>query len=52
VHATVNDPRTNKALQKIGADPLTSTPAEFTALIKGDWETYGNAIRVSGIKAN
>jgi tripartite-type tricarboxylate transporter receptor subunit TctC len=52
VHATVNDPRTNKALQKIGADPLTSTPAEFAALIKGDWETYGNAIRVSGIKAN
>ncbi len=52
VHGTVNDPRTNKALQKLGADPLTSTPAEFAALIKGDWETYGNAIRVSGIKAN
>jgi len=49
VHQTVNDPATKKALQKLGADPLASTPAEFAALIKGDWTYFGNAIRVSGI---
>jgi tripartite-type tricarboxylate transporter receptor subunit TctC len=52
LHRTVNDPGTNKALQKIGAEPLTSTPEEFAALIKSDWTSFGNAIRVSGIKAN
>ena len=52
LHQTVNDPATNKALIKIGAEPLTSTPQEFAALIKSDWDSFGNAIRVSGIKAN
>jgi tripartite-type tricarboxylate transporter receptor subunit TctC len=52
LHAAINDPATNKSLQKIGAEPLTSTPQEFAALIKSDWESFGNAIRVSGIKAN
>ena len=52
VHQTVNDPRTRKALEKLGADPLTSTPAEFAALIKSDWKYFGDAIRVSGIKTN
>jgi len=52
VHQTVNDPGTRKALERLGADPLTSTPAEFAALIKSDWKYFGDAIRVSGIKTN
>lgn len=52
LHAAINDPGTNKSLQKIGAEPFTSTPAEFAVLIKSDWDSFGNAIRVSGIKAN
>ncbi|HXV10113.1 MAG TPA: tripartite tricarboxylate transporter substrate-binding protein [Burkholderiales bacterium] len=52
LHAAINDPATNKSLQKIGAEPLTSTPQEFAALIKSDWDSFGNAIRVSGIKTN
>jgi tripartite-type tricarboxylate transporter receptor subunit TctC len=56
LHATliraIKDPETNAALVKLGAEPLTTTPAEFAETIKRDWKSYGDAIRVSGIKPN
>jgi tripartite-type tricarboxylate transporter receptor subunit TctC len=46
----VNDPVTNEGLKKIGAEPRTSTPAEFAALIAKDWKSYGEAIRLANLK--
>ena len=48
----VKDPETNAALIKLGAEPITSTPAEFAETIKRDWKSFGEAIRVSGIQPN
>jgi tripartite-type tricarboxylate transporter receptor subunit TctC len=54
LHATlvraVQDPATNEGLKKIGAEPLTSMPAAFSELIRKDWKTYGEAIRVANLK--
>jgi len=46
----VNDPATNDALKKIGAEPALSPPAEFSALIEKDWKVYGEAIRIANVK--
>ncbi len=48
----IADPPTNAAMIKLGAEPMASTPAEFAAVIKRDWKSFGDAIRVSGIKPN
>ena len=47
----VNEPTTNNALKKVGAEPITSTPAEFTQRIAKDWTRMGEAIRVASLKA-
>ncbi len=47
----VEDPPTNEALKKIGAEPRTLPPAEFAALIARDWKVYGEAIRIANVKA-
>jgi len=56
LHATlvkaVNDPATNSSLKKVGAEPLTSTPAEFASLIAKDWKIIGEAIRVANLKVD
>ncbi|MGQ0752791.1 MAG: Bug family tripartite tricarboxylate transporter substrate binding protein [Betaproteobacteria bacterium] len=46
----VNDPTTNEALKRVGAEPSTTTPGEFSALIQKDWKTYGEAIRIANLK--
>ena len=46
----VNDPTTNESLKRVGAEPSTSTPGEFSALIHKDWKTYGEAIRIANLK--
>ncbi|MGZ8264892.1 MAG: Bug family tripartite tricarboxylate transporter substrate binding protein [Burkholderiales bacterium] len=46
----LNDPATNEAMKKIGAEPQLSTSAEFAALIAKDWKVYGEAIRVANLK--
>lgn len=46
------DPATNAAMIKLGAEPMATTPTEFTAVIARDWKSFGDAIRVSGIKPN
>jgi tripartite-type tricarboxylate transporter receptor subunit TctC len=52
LHKAMNDPETNAAMVKLGAEPLLSTPAEFAEVIRRDWKAYGDAIRVSGIQPN
>ena len=47
---TVQDPFTNEALKKVGAEPLLRPPAEFSALIAKDWNVYGEAIRIANVK--
>lgn len=46
----VNDPATNEALKKVGAEPHTSTPEELQKVIVTDWKAYGDAIRVANVK--
>jgi len=48
----VNDPPTNEALKRVGAEPLSGTPAEFAALIAKDWKSFGEAIRIAGLKVD
>lgn len=54
LHATlvkaVNDPTTNEALKKVGAEPALMPPGEFGALIEKDWKLYGEAIRIANVK--
>jgi tripartite-type tricarboxylate transporter receptor subunit TctC len=45
----INEPATNEALKKVGAEPLTSTPEEFRQRIAKDWKSMGEAIRVAGL---
>ena len=56
LHATlvkaVNDPATGEALKRVGAEPLTGTPAEFAALIAKDWKSFGEAIRIANLKVD
>ena len=47
----LSDPGVNEGLKRVGAEPRTSTPAEFTAQIMKDWKSYGEAIRVANLKA-
>lgn len=48
----VNDPAANEALKRVGAEPLTSTPAGFAALIAKDWKSFGEAIRIANLKVD
>jgi len=52
LHRAVNDPATNAAMRKLGAEPVIGTSEEFARLIKADWKNFGDAIRVAGLKAN
>jgi tripartite-type tricarboxylate transporter receptor subunit TctC len=52
LHEAVKDPTTNAALKRSGAEPVTGSGPEFAALIRKDWKNFGEAIRVSGLKAN
>jgi tripartite-type tricarboxylate transporter receptor subunit TctC len=47
VHA---DPATRERIRGIALDPLATTPKEFTALIRADYEKYGKAVRAAGVK--
>jgi tripartite-type tricarboxylate transporter receptor subunit TctC len=48
----LNDPATNEGLKKVGAEPVTSTPAEFAQLIAKDWKSFGEAIRVANLRTD
>jgi tripartite-type tricarboxylate transporter receptor subunit TctC len=46
----VEDPSTNEALKKIGAEPRLAPTAELSAIIAKDWKSYGEAIRIANVK--
>ena len=48
--AIVNMPETKDLLAKNGADPITNTPAEFSALIKDEIGKYVKAVKAAGMK--
>jgi tripartite-type tricarboxylate transporter receptor subunit TctC len=56
LHATlvqaVNDPATSEALKRVGAEPQTSTPEQFTSLIVREWKNFGEAIRIAQLKVD
>jgi tripartite-type tricarboxylate transporter receptor subunit TctC len=37
-------------IEALGAEVTTSTPSQFAALIRSDWDSYGKAIRAANIK--
>ena len=48
----MKDPQTVSAMSKLGAEPMATTGAEFAQVIKEDWKSFGDAIRVSGLTPN
>jgi tripartite-type tricarboxylate transporter receptor subunit TctC len=48
----MKDPQTNSAMIKLGAEPMATTAAEFAQVIKEDYKSFGEAVRISGIEPN
>jgi hypothetical protein len=48
----MKDRQTIDAMIKLGAEPMATTPEEFAAVIKRDWQAFGDAIRIAGITPN
>jgi tripartite-type tricarboxylate transporter receptor subunit TctC len=48
--ATVAAPDTREALDKAGAEPITSTPAELAAMIKDGVGKYAKVVKAAGVK--
>jgi tripartite-type tricarboxylate transporter receptor subunit TctC len=48
--AAVNAKETSEALDKAGAEPLTSTPAELAAMIKDGVSKYAKVVKAAGVK--
>ncbi len=48
--AAVNSKETSEALDKAGAEPLTSTPAELAAMIKDGVVKYAKVVKAAGVK--
>ena len=47
-----HDPATARAMERVGGDPKTSTPAELAALFDAEWKNFGDAIKLAGLKAH
>ena len=44
----IREPAMSKYLSEQGADPITSTPAEYSALIKDEVEKWGKVVKATG----
>ena len=47
----MKSPEMKQALDKIGQDPLWSTPEEFAAFLREETEKWGKVIKATGVKA-
>jgi tripartite-type tricarboxylate transporter receptor subunit TctC len=47
----LKDPEVSARLNGIGQTPAPSTPEEFAAQIRGDYERWGKVVKASGAKA-
>ena len=52
INALVQSPEIGGAIRKLGADPLTLSPAEFQAMIDKELKENGELIKKAGIRAN
>ena len=50
--SAIRDPATIEALKRVGAEPLIGSPADFTKIIAKEWQSLGDAIRVSKLKVD
>jgi tripartite-type tricarboxylate transporter receptor subunit TctC len=50
IAAAVNSKETSESLDKNGAEPLTSTPAELAAMIKDGVAKYATVVKAAGVK--
>jgi tripartite-type tricarboxylate transporter receptor subunit TctC len=50
IHAVIASPDTADALNKAGAEPITSTPAELAAMVKDGVAKYGKVVKQAGVK--
>ena len=48
----LRSPEVAARIKAMGAEPATSTPAEFTDLVRSDLATWGKVIRDAGIRSN
>jgi len=48
--AVVKSPETAQALDKAGAEPVTSTPAELTKMVRDGVQKYAAAVKRAGVK--
>jgi tripartite-type tricarboxylate transporter receptor subunit TctC len=46
----VKDPQTVQRFVQLGIEPVGSTPAAYTALIRASYDRYARAVRISGAK--
>ena len=51
IAAVIATPSTREALDRAGAEPLTSTPDELAALIRDGLPKYAKVIKTAGVKA-
>jgi tripartite-type tricarboxylate transporter receptor subunit TctC len=49
--AVIASPDTADALNKAGAEPITSTPAELAAMVKDGVDKYARVVKQAGVKA-
>jgi tripartite-type tricarboxylate transporter receptor subunit TctC len=49
---TLNDPALRQTLVGRGAEPIPSTPAEFAAFVKAEYEKWGPIAKASGAKVD
>jgi len=50
VVAAVSSRETSEALDKAGAEPLTSTPAELAAMVRDGVAKYAKIVKIAGVK--
>jgi tripartite-type tricarboxylate transporter receptor subunit TctC len=48
----MSDPATRKRIVEVGAEPVTSTPAELRAFMQAEAKKWGDIIRTNNIKPN
>ena len=48
----IKSPATNKRLLELGVDPLSNTPEQFAALIRGDLVKWAKVAKAASIKVN
>ena len=46
----IADPVVQERLQRVGLEALTTSPEEFAAILRADWENAAAVVKASGAK--